>query len=88
MMTLNASRQRPPLQRALPPFAVVTDRATRLAQRAEELARAGREDEAAVAELLELAREDGGALSPKRHNSCAPTVNISRSAGATGPCGC
>jgi hypothetical protein len=56
MTTTDATRQRPPLRRALPPFAVVTDRATRVAQRAEELARAGREDEAAVAELVELAR--------------------------------
>ena len=56
MMTMDATRQRPSRGRALPPFAVVTDRATRVAQRAEELARAGREDEAAVAELLELAR--------------------------------
>lgn len=56
MTTTSVARQRPSLRRALPPFAVVTDRASRVAQRAEELARAGREDPAAVAELLELAR--------------------------------
>jgi hypothetical protein len=56
MMTMDAALQGPWVRRALPPFAVVTDRATRVAQRAEELARAGREDEAAVAGLLELAR--------------------------------
>ena len=46
----------PPHEPALPTMAVPTDRAARIAVRAEELARLGREDQAAVAELHELAR--------------------------------
>ena len=54
-MAMNATCL-PPGVPPLPTFAVLTDRARHVALRAEELARGGREDEAAVAELRRLAR--------------------------------